>query len=226
MQRFMDPKLKNRIVVVAGGTAGIGLAAAKLFVAEGAQVFITGRRQPDLDKAVGVIGANVTAIRGDISNLVDIDFIYQQIREKAGLIDVLFVNARFYEDAKCGEITEEDFDKTFNANVQGLFFVVQKALPMLSQGSSVILIGSIASVKGFESFSVFEGIKAAVRSFARTWTRDLRGRGIRVNVLAASNIDAPGLSALMTFERDAATVAKDGAYWIASRISTSATSDS
>ena len=203
----MDKRLKNKVAVVTGGSAGIGLGAAKQFAAEGAQVFITGRRQPELDKAVAAIGGNVTAVRGDTSNLADIDRIYENVKEKAGRIDVLFVNAGFYEIGKFGEITEEHFDKTFNTNVRGLFFAVQKALPLLSPGSSVILIGSIASIKGFEAFSVYDATKAAVRSFARSWIVDLRGHGIRVNVLSPGHIDTPGLSALMTDEQKAGVVA-------------------
>ncbi len=203
----MDEKLKNKVAVVTGGSAGIGLGAAKHFAAEGAQVFITGRRQTELDKAVAEIGGNVTAVRGDTSNLADIDLIYESVKDKAGRIDILFVNAGFYELGKFGEITEKHFDKTFNTNVRGLFFAVQKALPLLSQGSSVILIGSIASIKGFEAFSVYDATKAAVRSFARSWIIDLKGRGIRVNVLSPGHIDTPGLSVLMTDEQKAGVVA-------------------
>ena len=203
----MGEKLKNKVAVVTGGSAGIGLGAAKQFAAEGAQVFITGRRQPELDKAVAEIGGNVTAVRGDTSNLADIDRIYETVKKKAGRIDVLFVNAGFYEVGKFGEISEEHFDNTFNTNVRGLFFAVQKALPLLSQASSVILIGSIASIKGFEAFSVYDATKAAVRSFARGWIVDLKGSGIRVNVLSPGHIDTPGLSVLMTDEQKAGAVA-------------------
>jgi NAD(P)-dependent dehydrogenase (short-subunit alcohol dehydrogenase family) len=203
----MDKKLGNKVAVVTGGSAGIGLGAAKRFAAEGAQVFITGRRQSELDKAVAAIGSNVTAIRGDASKLSDIDQIYKTVKEQAGRIDILFVNAGFYEIGKLGEITEEHFDKTFNTNVRGLLFAVQKALPLLSRGSSVILVGSIASIKGFEAFSVYGATKAAVRSFARSWIIDLKGRGIRVNVLSPGHIDTPGLSALMTDEQKAGVVA-------------------
>ena len=203
----MDKKLKNKVAVVTGGSAGIGLGAAKQFAAEGAQVFITGRRQPELDKAVAAMGGNVTAVRGDTSNLADIDRIYETVKKKAGRIDVLFVNAGFYEVGKFGEISEEHFDNTFNTNVRGLFFAVQKALPLLSQASSVILIGSIASIKGFEAFSVYDATKAAVRSFARGWIVDLKGSGIRVNVLSPGHIDTPGLSVLMTDEQKAGAVA-------------------
>jgi NAD(P)-dependent dehydrogenase (short-subunit alcohol dehydrogenase family) len=199
--------LENKVAVVTGGSAGIGLGVAKRFVAEGAQVFISGRRQSELDKAVAAIGGKVSAVRGDTSNLGDIDRIYQTVKDKAGRIDVLFVNAGFYEFGKFGEISEEHFDKTFNTNVRGLLFTVQKALPLLSQGSSVILVGSIASIKGFGAFSVYNATKAAVRSFARTWIMDLKGRGIRVNVLSPGHIDTPGLSVLMTNEQKAGVLA-------------------
>jgi NAD(P)-dependent dehydrogenase (short-subunit alcohol dehydrogenase family) len=180
----MNGKLENKVTVVTGGSTGIGLGAARRFAAEGAQVFITGRRQSELDKAVTTIEGNVTAIQGDTSKLADLDRIYQTVKTRAGRIDVLFVNAGFYEFDKFGEITEEHFDKTFNTNVRGLLFAVQKALPLLSHGSSVILTGSIASIKGFEAFSVYNATKAAVRSFAHSWSNDLKGRGIRVNVLS------------------------------------------
>lgn len=203
----MDKKLKNKVAVVTGGSAGIGFGAAKHFATEGAHVFITGRRQPELDKAVAAIGGNVTALRGDTANLADIDRIYESVKAKAGRIDVLFVNAGFYELGKFGEITEEHFDRTFNTNVRGLFFTVQRALPLLGRGSSVILVGSIASIKGFEAFSVYDATKAAVRSFARSWIMDLKGRGIRVNVLSPGHIDTPGLSTLMSDEQKAGVVA-------------------
>lgn len=203
----MDKRLGNKVAVVTGGSAGIGLGAAKRFAAEGAQVFITGRRQSELDKAAAAIGGNVTAIRGDASKLSDIDRIYKSVKEQAGRIDVLFVNAAFYEVGKLGAITEEHFDKTFNTNVRGLLFAVQNALPLLSRGSSVILVGSIASIKGFEAFSVYDASKAAVRSFARSWIIDLRDRGIRVNVLSPGHIDTPGLSVLMTDEQKTRVVA-------------------
>jgi NAD(P)-dependent dehydrogenase (short-subunit alcohol dehydrogenase family) len=202
----MDKKLGNKAAVVTGGSAGIGLGAAKRFAAEGAQVFITGRRQSELDKAVAAIGGNVIAIRGDTSKLSDIDRIYKTVEEQAGRIDILFVSAGFYELGRLGEISEEHFDKTFNTNVRGLLFAVQKALPLLSRGSSVILVGSLASIKGFEAFSVYDASKAAVRSFARSWIIDLRDRGIRVNVLSPGHIDTPGLSALMTDEQKARVV--------------------
>src|SRR5207253_4110483 len=174
---------------------------------ESAHVFITGRRESELDKAVTAIGGNAAAVQGDISDLSDLDRVFATIKDKAGHVDVLAVNAGFYEFGKFGEITEEHFDKTFNTNVRGLLFAVQKALPLLSQGSSVILNGSIASIKGFEAFSVYNASKAAVRSFARSWINDLRGRGIRINVLGPGHIETPGLSVLMTDEQKASVVA-------------------
>lgn len=192
----MSRKLEGKIAVVTGGSAGIGFGTAKRFVEEGAHVFITGRRQAELDKAVAEIGRNVTAIQADASSLADIDRIYSIVKERAGRIDVLFVNAGFYEFGTFGEITEEHFDKTFNTNVRGLLFAVQKALPLLSKGSSVILNGSIASIKGYPSFSVYDATKAAVRSFARGWIVDLKGRDIRINVLSPGHTETPGLAVL------------------------------
>jgi NAD(P)-dependent dehydrogenase (short-subunit alcohol dehydrogenase family) len=203
----MNRKLENKIAVITGGSAGIGLGAAKRFAQEGAWVFITGRRQSELDKAVATIEGNVIAIQGDASNLTDIDRIYETVKTQAGRIDVLFVNAGFYEFGKFGQIAEEHFDKTFNTNVRGLLFAVQKALPLLSHGSSVILNGSIASIKGFEAFSVYNATKAAVRSFARSWINDLKGSGIRINVLSPGHIETPGLSVLMNDEQKAGAVA-------------------
>jgi NAD(P)-dependent dehydrogenase (short-subunit alcohol dehydrogenase family) len=194
----MGGKLRNKVAFVTGGSAGIGRGVAKLFASEGAQVFITGRRQSELDNAVGTIGGKVIGVRADTSVLADIDHVYEKVKEQVGRIDILVVNAGFYELGKFGEVTEEHFDKTFNTNVRGLFFSVQKALPLLSRGASVILVGSIASIKGFEAFSVYDATKAAVRSFARSWIVDLKGRGIRVNVLSPGHIDTPGLSTLMT----------------------------
>ena len=203
----MDGKLRNKVAVVTGGSAGIALGVARLFASEGVQVFITGRRQSELDKAVRKIDGKVTAVRADTSVLADIERIYEKVKEKAARIDILVVNAGFYELGKFGEVTEEHFDKTFNTNVRGLFFSVQKALPLLSRGASVILVGSVASIKGFEAFSVCDATKAAVRSLARSWILDLRGRGIRVSVLSPGHIDTPGLSALMTDQQKSGALA-------------------
>jgi NAD(P)-dependent dehydrogenase (short-subunit alcohol dehydrogenase family) len=193
----MSNKLADKVAVVIGGSAGIGFGAAKHFAAEGARVFITGRRQADLDKAATKLGSNVMAVRGDASSLDDINRVYDVIRLHTDQIHVLLVNAGFYEFGRLGEITEEHFDKTFNTNVRGLLFSVQKALPLLKRGSSVILTGSIAGNKGMPSLSVYNATKAAVRSFARSWILDLRGRGVRVNVLSPGHTETPGLKALL-----------------------------
>ncbi len=193
----MGGKLEGKIAVITGGSAGIGLGAARRFVAEGARVFITGRRQSELDKAVETIGRGVTAIQADVAKLSDIDHVYDVVKADVGRIDVLFANAGVYELGTFGEITEEHFDKTFDTNVRGLLFTVQKALPLLAKGSSVILTGSIASIKGFQSFSVYDATKAAIRSFARGWILDLKGRDVRINVLSPGHIETPGLSVLM-----------------------------
>jgi NAD(P)-dependent dehydrogenase (short-subunit alcohol dehydrogenase family) len=200
----MTNKLSGRVALVSGGSAGLGIA--RRFAEEGARVFITGRRQSELDKAVTAIGGGATGIQGDISNLDDLDQIYATIKDKTGHIDVLAVNAGFYEFRSFGEITEEHFDKTFNTNVRGLLFTVQKALPLLSEGASVILTGSIASIKGFPSLSIYNASKASVRSFARSWIVDLKGRGIRINALSPGTTETPGLANLMTTEQKEETV--------------------
>jgi NAD(P)-dependent dehydrogenase (short-subunit alcohol dehydrogenase family) len=197
----MGKKLEGKIAVVTGGSAGIGYSTARRFAAEGARVFITGRRQAELDKAVRDIGPAATGVRADASDLADIDRLYATVEKEAGRIDVLFVNAGFYEFGTFGEITEEHFDKTFGTNVRGVLFAVQKALPLLKPGSSVIMNGSIASMKGIPSFSVYDATKAAVRSFARGWIVDLKGSGIRINVLSPGHTDTPGLSTLLSDEQ-------------------------
>jgi len=189
-------KLKNKVAVITGGNSGIGLATAKRFVAEGAQVFITGRRQNELDAAVKEIGGNVIGSQGDVSKLADLDRLYATVKEKAGRVDVLFANAGGGEFARFGEITEEHFDKTFGINVKGLLFTVQKALPLLPDGASVILNASIVSIKGMENFSVYSATKAAVRSFARSWTVDLKERKIRVNTISPGPVETPALDGL------------------------------
>ena len=194
----MTSKLSGKVALVTGGSAGIGLGIAKRFAEEGARVFITGRRQSELEKAVTAIGGKATAVQGDTSDLADLDHIYATIKDKAGHLDVLAVNAGVYEFATLGEITEEHFDKTFNTNVRGLLFTVQKALPLLAKGSSVILTGSMVSIKGFAACSVYNASKAAIRSFARTWIVDLKGRDIRINVVSPGYTDTPGLSQFVT----------------------------
>src|SRR5262245_59096596 len=176
-------KLEGKVAVVTGGNSGIGLATARRFVEEGAHVFITGRRQAGLDKAVELIGRNVTAVQGDVANLADLDRLYATVKEQKGRIDVLFANAGVTEVRALGEITEEHFDGIFDTNVRGLLFSVQKALPLFRDGGSIILTASVGSIKGNPGMSVYCASKAAVRSFARTWTSDLKDRKIRVNTL-------------------------------------------
>jgi NAD(P)-dependent dehydrogenase (short-subunit alcohol dehydrogenase family) len=185
-------KLEGKVALVTGGTSGIGLATAKRFVAEGAYVFITGRRQTELDAAVKEIGKNVTGVQSDASNLADLDRLFATIEKEQGHLDVLFANAGVGEIAPLGAITEEHFDKTFNTNVKGLLFTVQKALPLLPEGASIILNASSTSIKGTPAFSVYSATKAAVRSFARNWTLDLKERKIRVNAISPGVVPTPG----------------------------------
>ena len=182
-------KLNGKVAVITAATSGMALATAKLFVEEGAYVFITGRRQDKLDEAAKLIGKNVMGVQGDASSLADLDRLYETVKREKGMIDILFASAGFGELAKLEEVTEEHFDKTFGLNVRGTLFTVQKALPLMRDGGSIIMTGSIASVKGFPGMSVYNASKAAIRSFARTWTVDLKARKIRVNVLSPGSID-------------------------------------
>jgi NAD(P)-dependent dehydrogenase (short-subunit alcohol dehydrogenase family) len=183
-------KLEGKIAVITGATSGLALATARLFVAEGAYVFITGRRQKELDEAAKSIGNNVTGIQGDAGNLADLDRLYDTVKAEKGHIDILYASAGLGEfNMPLGSVTEAGFDKTFNVNVRGTLFTVQKALPLMREGGSIIMTGSIAGVKGFPGMSVYNASKAAVRSFARTWTMDLKARKIRVNVLSPGTID-------------------------------------
>lgn len=188
----MANKLDGKIAVVTGGTSGIGLATARLFAAEGAHVFITGRRQPELDAAVESIG-NATGLRIDSANLEDLDRLYAHVRAKKGRIDVLFVNAGGGSMLPLDEVTEAHFDDTFDRNVKGVLFTVQKALPLLSNPSSVILTSSSTGNRGTANFSVYAASKAAIRSFARNWILDLKGRGIRINTISPGPTATPGL---------------------------------
>jgi NAD(P)-dependent dehydrogenase (short-subunit alcohol dehydrogenase family) len=190
----MTKKLEGKVAVITGGTEGIGLATAKLFVEEGAYVFITGRRQKELDEAVKAIGANVTGVQGDISKLADLDRLYQTVSKVKGHIDIIFANAGIGEFVPFEAATEEHFDKLFGVNVRGTFFTIQKALPLLKDGGSIILNGSVASVKGTAGFGVYAATKAAVRSFVRTWTSDLKDRHIRSNVVSPGPINTPLLN--------------------------------
>jgi NAD(P)-dependent dehydrogenase (short-subunit alcohol dehydrogenase family) len=183
-------KLQGKVAVITGGTTGIGLGTAKLFVEEGAYVFITGRRQKELDHAIQAIGNNVTGVRGDIAKLSDLDRLYEAVATK-GKIDIVFANAGVAEFAPLGKITEEHFDKLFGINVKGTLFTVQKALPLLKDGASIILNGSVASVKGTPAFGVYGATKAALRSFVQTWTLDLKDRHIRSNGISPGPTDTP-----------------------------------
>jgi len=183
-------KLKEKVAVITGATSGLALATAKLFVEEGAYVFITGRRKETLDEAIKAIGKNATGVQGDAGNLADLDRLYATVKTQKGHIDILFASAGVGDfNVPIGSVTEASFDNTFNVNVRGTLFTVQKALPLMRDGGSIIMTGSIAGVKGFPGMSVYNASKAAVRSFARTWTMDLKARKIRVNVISPGTID-------------------------------------
>ena len=186
-------RLEGKTAVITGGNSGIGFATAQRFVAEGAYVFITGRRKEELDKAVEAIGSGVAAVQGDVSHLDDLDRLFATVRAERGTIDVLFANAGVGALAPIGAITEESFDLTFDVNVKGTLFTVQKALPLMQNGGSVILTGSTTGSMGTPAFSVYSATKAAVRNFARSWALDLKTTGIRVNVLSPGTTATPGL---------------------------------
>src|SRR6478736_4409642 len=190
-------KLEGKIALVTGGNIGIGLATAKQFVSEGVYVFITARRNAQLAAAVKEIGRNVTGVQGDVSNLGDLDRLFAQIKREKGKLDIVFANAGVAKYAPFGKVTEEFYDSIFDINVKGLLFTVQKAPPLLPDGASIILNASIVASKGLSSNSVYSATKAAVRSFARTWTTDLKERHIRVNAISPGPIDTPGLSELL-----------------------------
>jgi NAD(P)-dependent dehydrogenase (short-subunit alcohol dehydrogenase family) len=198
----MAKKLDGKIAVITGGNSGIGLATAKRFVDEGAFVFITGRRQEELDAAVKSIGRNVVGVRGDVANLADLDRLYATVKEQKGRVDIVFANAGGAELVPLGQITEQHVDKWFGINVKGLLFTVQKALPLMPDGGSIVLNASIVSIKGMPAFSVYSATKAAVRSFARTWTTDLKARKIRVNALSPGPIETPGVDTLVKTEAE------------------------
>jgi NAD(P)-dependent dehydrogenase (short-subunit alcohol dehydrogenase family) len=184
-------KLEGKVAVITGGSSGMALASAKRFVEEGAYVFITGRRQKELDEAVKLIGPNVTGVRGDASNLDDLDRLFDTVKREKGRIDILYASAGWGEALPLGEITEQHFDTIFGLNARGTLFTVQKALPLFNDGGSIFLTGSVASLKGFPGFSVYSASKAALHSFARTWLNELKGRNIRVNVLHPGPIATP-----------------------------------
>ena len=193
-------KLEGKIALITGGNSGIGLATAKEFVNEGAYVFITGRRDPELAAAVKEIRRNVSSVQGDASNLGDLDRLFALIKREKGKLDIIFANAGTASLASLGKITEEHFDSIFNINVKGLLFTVQKALPLMPDGASIILNASIVASKGSPQWSVYSATKAAVRSFARTWTADLKDRRIRVNAVSPGFTDTPGLNELLGSE--------------------------
>ncbi|MBN8710023.1 MAG: oxidoreductase [Verrucomicrobia bacterium 61-8] len=184
-------KLDGKIAVVTGGSSGIGLAIAQKFVEEGAYVFITGRRQAELDKAVAAIGKNVTAVQSDVAKLEDLDRLYEQVKAEKGALDIIVANAGIAEFAPLGEVTVEHYNKIFDINVRGVLFTTQKALPLLRDGGSIVVVASVVQYLGFPGASVYSATKAAVRSFVRTWAAELKGRGIRVNSLSPGPIDTP-----------------------------------
>jgi NAD(P)-dependent dehydrogenase (short-subunit alcohol dehydrogenase family) len=197
---LITKRLDGKIAVITGGNSGIGLATAQRFVDEGAFDFITGRRQSEVDKAVNQIGKNVTGVQGDVSNLADLDGLYDTVKRQKGRIDILFANAGIIELLPLGSISESHFDKIFSVNVKGLLFTVQKALPLFQDGGSIILTASVNSSKGFEGSSVYGATKAAIRSFARSWTVDLKQRKIRVNAISPGPIDTPMTSGMVLSE--------------------------
>ncbi len=190
----MSKRLNGKIALITGGSAGIGLATAKQFIEEGAYVYITGRRKPELDAAAASLGSHATAIQADVTKLADLDRVYEQIRRQKDRLDIIFANAGVGDLVPLGSITEDHFDATFNVNVRAVVFTVQKALPLMPDGSSIILNASISGTKGIAAFSIYSATKAAVRSFARTWTTELKDRHIRVNAVSPGPIDTPLLN--------------------------------
>jgi NAD(P)-dependent dehydrogenase (short-subunit alcohol dehydrogenase family) len=198
----MARKLDGKVAVITGGNSGMGLATAQRFAREGAHVYVTGRRQAELDAAARAIGENVTAVQGDVSKLTDLDRLYAAVKKQHGRVDIVFANAGVGELVPVQQVTEEHYEKLFGVNVKGLLFTVQKALPLMPDGGSVILNASIAASRGMPAFSIYSATKAAVRSFARTWTMDLKDRKIRVNVISPGPIDTPILDGLGTTKEE------------------------
>lgn len=196
-------QLEGKTAIVTGGTTGIGLATAQRFAAEGAHVYVTGRRQDVLDRAVAAIGHGATGVRGDVADLADLDRLYATVAADQRRIDVLFANAGGGEFSTLEQVTEKHFDETFGGNTKGMLFTVQKALPLLNDGASIILQSSNAATLGNEAFGVYAASKAAVRSFARTWAAELKGRAIRVNAISPGTIDTPGIDGLVPSQEQA-----------------------
>lgn len=196
-------QLKNKVAVITGGSSGIGLATAKLFVEQGAYVYITGRRQAELDQAKADIGRNVTTVQGDVANLADLDRLYQIVAAGKGVVDIVFANAGFVEHQTIEQLTPEHYDKTFNINLRGVMFTVQKALPLMKRGGSIVLNSSIVADKGLPAHGAYGATKAALRSLAKTWTVELKDRGIRVNTLSPGATDTPIIDGQFTSKAQA-----------------------
>jgi NAD(P)-dependent dehydrogenase (short-subunit alcohol dehydrogenase family) len=190
-------KLDGKVALITGGTSGIGFATARLFVAEGAQIYVTGRRKHKVEEAVTKIGKGCIGVQGNVADMADLDRLFNQITKEFGRLDIVFANAGTAEYAPMGQIDEAHFERIFNASVKGLLFSVQKALPLMREGSTVVLTSSVVGSKGFSSNSVYAASKAAIRSFARTWTTDLKDRKIRVNVVSPGSIDTEGFRELV-----------------------------
>jgi NAD(P)-dependent dehydrogenase (short-subunit alcohol dehydrogenase family) len=201
-------KLNGKVAVITGGSSGIGLATAKLFVQEGAYVFITGRRQAELDKAKAEIGKNVTVVQGDVAKLSDLDNLYSVVKSEKGALDIVVANAAIVEMVTTKDVTPEHYDKTFNINARGTFFTVQKALPLLRNGGSIVLVSSVASVKGIPFYVTYSATKAAMRSFVRSWAADFKDRGIRVNTLSPGPIDTPIMDSQVKSKEEADSLKK------------------
>lgn len=199
----MSKKLENKTAVITGGSSGIGLATAKKFVAEGAYVFITGRRQTELDKAIKEIGSNVTAVQGDVSNLNDLDRLYDLVRKEKGSIDIVVSGAGYVQMVATGDVTPDHFDTTFNINTRGTFFTVQKAIPLLNNGGSIVIVASNVQRKGFPQYVTYAASKSAVRSFVRTWALDLKDKRIRANSISPGPIDTPMIDAQFNSKEEA-----------------------
>lgn len=196
-------RLQDKVAVITGGSSGIGLATAKRFVEEGAYVYITGRRQSELDKAKAVIGKDITAVKGDVTNLADLDRLYQTVSAEKGVVDIVFANAGFVEKKTLDQVTLEHYDKTLNINLRGVIFTVQKALPLMKRGGSIVLTASIVADKGLPAYGVYGATKAALRSLAKTWTTELKDRGIRINTLSPGATDTPIIDGQFTSKEQA-----------------------
>lgn len=210
MSKNTSNKLSGKVAVITGGSSGIGLATARRFVEEGAHVFLIGRRRAELDKAKAQIGRNTTTIQGDVTNLADLDRLYENVKKEKGVVDIVVANAGLVEQATLDQATPEHFDRTFNLNARGAFFTVQKALPLMKNGGAVVLVSSGAHQKGIPAHSVYAATKAALRSFARTWAMELKDRGIRVNTLSPGPIETPMLNG--QFDDPAKTDAMKATY--------------